>query len=294
MRSWRVVGLLGLWLMSCVAIAKPPVPMLWKLSDADSSVYLLGSFHMLKAQDYPLDTAVEAAYADADVMVFELPPEAMQDPGVQAKFLQAAKFSDGRTLREVLPDEVEKKLAAFMGSEAAVAGSDSLQPWYLALNMSVMMVVQAGFDPNLGLDMHFMQRAQADEKPTSGLETIDDQLAALAGAPMEEQIYALDEALKPAAEMREKFDTLYQAWRDGDATAVEQEMVREMNEHTPVSARLLADERNQKWLPQVQAMLATDQNHLVIVGALHLLGDSGLVSLLQKQGLAVERVQAID
>lgn len=61
-----------------------------------------------------------------------------------------------------------------------------------------------------------------------------------------------------------------------------------------VSARLLADERNQKWLPQVQAMLATDQNHLVIVGALHLLGDSGLVSLLQKQGLAVERVQAID
>jgi len=293
----RIARLLALWALlsaAAVATAKPPVPMLWKLSDADSSVYLLGSFHMLKAQDYPLDTAVESAYADADVMVFELPPEAMQDPGVQGKFLQAAKFSDGRTLREVLPDEIERKLAAFMGSEAAVAGSDSLQPWYLALNMSVMMVVQAGFDPNLGLDMHFMQRAQTDEKQTGGLETIDDQLAALAGAPMEEQIYALEEALKPASEMREKFDVLYQAWRDGDATAVEHEMVREMNEHTPVSARLLADERNQKWLPQVQAMLATDQNHLVIVGALHLLGDSGLVSLLQKQGLAVERVQAID
>lgn len=293
----RIGPLLALWtllLSATVATAKPPVPMLWKLSDADSSVYLLGSFHMLKAQDYPLDTSVEAAYADAGVVVFELPPEAMQDSDVQGKFLKAAQFSDGRTLRGVLPDEVEQKLAAFMGGEAAVAGSDTLQPWYLALNMSVMMVVQAGFDPNLGLDMHFMQRAQADGKPTRGLETIDDQLAALAGAPMDEQIYALEEALKPAAEMREKFDTLYQAWRAGDATAVEQEMVREMNEHTPVSARLLADERNQKWLPQVQTMLATDQNHLVIVGALHLLGDSGLVSLLQKQGLAVERVQAID
>lgn len=294
MRTWGVLGLLGLLLTSCLAMAKPPVPLLWKLSDADSSVYLLGSFHMLKAQDYPLDTAVEAAYADAEVIVFELPPEAMLDPGVQGKFLQAAKFSDGRTLREVLPDDIEQKLAAFMGGEAAVASSDALQPWYLALNMSVMMVVQAGFDPTLGLDMHFMQRAQADGRSTRGLETIDDQLAALAGAPMDEQIYSLGEALKPAAEMRAKFDTLYEAWRAGDTRTVEAEMVREMTEQTPVSARLLADERNLKWLPQVQTMLATDQNHLVIVGALHLLGDSGVVALLQKQGITVDRVQAID
>ncbi|MBK9494828.1 MAG: TraB/GumN family protein [Xanthomonadales bacterium] len=294
MRTWGVLGLLGLLLTSCLAMAKPPVPLLWKLSDADSSVYLLGSFHMLKAQDYPLDTSVEAAYADAEVIVFELPPEAMQDPGVQGKFLQAAKFSDGRTLREVLPDDIEQKLAAFMGGEAAVASSDALQPWYLALNMSVMMVVQAGFDPTLGLDMHFMQRAQADGRSTRGLETIDDQLAALAGAPMDEQIYSLGEALKPAAEMRAKFDTLYEAWRAGDTRTVEAEMVREMTEQTPVSARLLADERNLKWLPQVQTMLATDQNHLVIVGALHLLGDSGVVALLQKQGITVDRVQAID
>jgi uncharacterized protein len=294
MRTWGVLGLLGLLLTSCLAMAKPPVPLLWKLSDADSSVYLLGSFHMLKAQDYPLDTSVEAAYADAEVIVFELPPEAMRDPGVQGKFLQAAKFSDGRTLREVLPDDIEQKLAAFMGGEAAVASSDALQPWYLALNMSVMMVVQAGFDPTLGLDMHFMQRAQADGRSTRGLETIDDQLAALAGAPMDEQIYSLGEALKPAAEMRAKFDTLYEAWRAGDTRTVEAEMVREMTEQTPVSARLLADERNLKWLPQVQTMLATDQNHLVIVGALHLLGDSGVVALLQKQGITVDRVQAID
>src|SRR5690242_1520839 len=58
----------------------PPVPLLWKVSDRDNAVYLLGSFHLLKADDYPLSSDIDQAFAKADKVVFEVPPEQMQDP----------------------------------------------------------------------------------------------------------------------------------------------------------------------------------------------------------------------
>src|SRR5690625_4387994 len=55
--------------------ATPPVPLLWKASAGDRAVYLLGSFHMLRADDYPLSPDVDAAFADSDRVMFEIPPE---------------------------------------------------------------------------------------------------------------------------------------------------------------------------------------------------------------------------
>ena len=165
-----------------------------------------------------------------------------------------------------------------------------MKPWFITLNLAVSMIVQAGFNPALGMDMHFMQRAEADAKPTRGLETIADQIAALSGAPMNEQILGLEESLRPREEMMQRFDELHGFWRAGDADAIERLMVEELVEKTPVSAKLLNEDRNRRWLPQIEAMLAGDEDTLVIVGALHLVGDIGLVELLRARGYSVERV----
>ena len=78
--------------------------LLWKVSDADNSVYLLGSFHLLRAADNPISPAVEAAFSDAEQIVFELTPAELSAPGNAAKFTAAAKFDDGRTLSQVLEE----------------------------------------------------------------------------------------------------------------------------------------------------------------------------------------------
>jgi uncharacterized protein YbaP (TraB family) len=57
--------------------APPPVPLLWKVSDADNDLYLLGSFHLLRPDDYPLSADVDSAFADAEALVLELSPEEM-------------------------------------------------------------------------------------------------------------------------------------------------------------------------------------------------------------------------
>jgi uncharacterized protein len=255
-------------------------------------VHLLGSFHMLKPQDYPLDPSVELAYAGSEQLVFELDPAEMQSPDLARGLMQAARFSDGGSLRAVLPAHVLKKLEAFMG-EAAVLGSDGMKPWFITLNLTVSMVVQAGFNPALGLDMHFMQRAKDDGKATRGLETVADQIDALSGSPMDEQVLGLEEALQPMDELRKKFDELYGFWRSGDDAAIERLMIDEMVTKTPITAKRINEDRNRRWLPQLEALLAGETDTLVVVGALHLVGDIGLVELLRAKGYSVERVAAV-
>jgi uncharacterized protein len=155
------------------------------------------------------------------------------------------------------------------------------------------MVVQAGFNPALGLDMHFMQRAKDDGKATRGLETVADQIDALSGSPMDEQVLGLEEALQPMDELRKKFDELYGFWRSGDDAAIERLMIDEMVTKTPITAKRINEDRNRRWLPQLEALLAGETDTLVVVGALHLVGDIGLVELLRAKGYSVERVAAV-
>jgi uncharacterized protein len=152
------------------------------------------------------------------------------------------------------------------------------------------VIAQAGFSPTHGVDAHFMQRAAREGKPVAGLETVGDQVHALSSAPIEEQIEALRQMLQPPAALRERFDDLHAAWRQGDAGRLERLMLDEMVERTPVSARLLNSDRNARWLPQIEAMLQAPGNTLVIVGALHLVGEVGVVELLRGAGYRVERV----
>ena len=281
----------------CVAAtvaAAPPEPLLWKASTRDGNVYLLGSFHLLKKRDYPLDARVETAYAAARSVVFEVDPDEMASPETLAAIQNLARFSDGRTLRSVISAETAEKLQAFLGGEAAMKGADAFKPWFMSVNLSVGMMSMTGLDPKLGLDQHFMQRARKDGKKIAGLETAVDQIGALDGAPMSEQAAMLTDALAPFAEVKQKINDMHDAWRSGDVERLAAMVNAEMAEKTPHSYRLLGRDRNLKWLPQLRGLLDEGGTHLVIVGAMHLLGEDGLVELLRQRGVKVERVEAVE
>lgn len=290
------ISILSSWLLLCAlsgsARAEPPVPLLWKAEAGAGTVWLLGSFHALRRDDYPLDAQVEQAFADAETVVFELAPEQMQSPQVAATAQRYARFEDGRSLSGVLSETTRQRLQAFLGSEAALAAADPYEPWYMGMNLAVMTLVQAGFDPSQGLDLQLMQRAAAAGKATAGLEGIEDQLGALDAIPLPEQDHMLGEALQSIPELRSQLEELHGFWRSGDAGAIERGTLAEMRAETPVAYRRINVERNQRWLPQIEAMLRESDDHLLVVGSLHLLGEDGLVAGLRARGIAVERVGA--
>lgn len=290
MKIWLASLVLAFFGMTS-ASAAAPTPMLWKAQGEAGTIYLLGAFHLLKAEDYPLHPKVEAAYDEADRLVFEVDPAEMSSPDTVRAIQALAKFNDTRTLRRVISAETTKKLKAFLGSEAAVAASDPFKPWFIGLNIALGSMASIGLDAKLGLDQHFMQRAATDHKPVSGLETVQEQMGAMDGSPLAEQELMLIEALAPLAEKRERILEMHDLWRQGDVARLERLVNEDMLERTPRMYELLNRERNQKWLPQVIAMLGENQTTLIVVGTMHLIGEDGLVEQLQRRGVVVERVE---
>ncbi len=276
----------------------PPVPLLWKVSDADNAVYLLGSFHLLRADDYPLSSDVNAAFAEAGSVVFELPPDEMESPGLALQMMQAAVRTDGSRLDSDLPPATAAALAAWQeknaaGLQAAGLTPERLQmfePWYVGLVVSLTGMAKAGMDPKLGLDQHFAAAAGFAGKRTDGLENGAQQIALLDGMDRQEQLQFLDEALADADSG--ELEELHAQWRAGDAWAIWSGMAADMRTHYPRLYQHVNVERNDAWVPKIERMLAApgSGDTLVVVGALHLLGSDGVVEKLKAKSYAVERI----
>ena len=274
-------------------VYEPPVPLLWKVSDHDNAVYLLGSFHLLKDDDYPLSTDIDRVFADAERLVFEVPPQELDDPTVGRRFLAAAAYDGPRTLSEVLSPRLREKLRRLMARQGgSIDQVDGYEPWFVNLSLLMGLSQSLGFSAEQGLDRHLMERAAAERKPVGGLETLADQLRVLDGTPMSEQLVSLGDFLDNPQDMPAKLAELHQAWRDGNAAALGKLTRLQMLEKTPETYRTVNVERNDAWVPQLQAMLEApgEDDVLVVVGALHLLGDDGVVEKLRTHGYEVERI----
>lgn len=271
----------------------PPVPLLWKVSDRDNAVYLLGSFHLLKPDDYPVSPDIDDAFARSDKVVFEVPPEELLDPSMAQKFVAAAGFADGSTLSKVLPGAMREKFNRILAQRgASIAQFDAYEPWFVNLSLMLGISQQMGFRPEQGLDQYLIAQASAAKKATGGLESIETQLQVLDSTPMDEQIVSLKEFIDKPTEMPGMLADLHEAWRDGDLARLDELTREEMRDKTPQTYRIVNVERNDAWVPQIQQMLdgARQGQTLVVVGALHLLGEDGVVEKLRAKGYTVERV----
>ena len=282
------------------ARAQAPVPLLWKVSDQDSSLYLLGSFHLLKPGDYPLSRDVDMALADSEKVVFEIPPEELGSPMLGTQMGQAALRTDGTSLDSELPGQTREALVDWTRANAAQLEAMKLpaqalqmfEPWFVGLMVTVVEMGKAGLDPSLGLDSHIARRAGETGKATAGLETGVEQIAFLDGMDRAEQLQFLQQALEGAAEGPAEIEKLHAAWRNGDAEALWEGMAADMRREFPDLYRRINVERNAAWVPKLEAKLQAPggDDVLVVVGALHLLGEDGVVEQLRAKGYEVERI----
>lgn len=268
-------------------------PLLWKVSDSDNAVYLLGSFHLLKEDDYPLPAEVDRAFDDSASLLFEIDPAAMTSPESATVMQKYMAYDNGETLSTVLPKATLARLSTLVSAGGgSVQALEHSEPWAVNLGLVLGVTRAMGFRPELGLDRTLMARASAAGKPTGGLETVEDQVKAMDTVPHAEQAQELEEFLAdPQKAVREMGD-MHAWWRTGDVARLDSGMRAEMARKTPESYRLLDVARNQAWLPQVEKRLVDPgkDNTLVVVGALHLLGSDGLVEQLRAKGYTVERI----
>ena len=277
----------------------PPVPLLWKVSDEDNAVYVLGSFHMLKPDDYPLSPDVDAAFADAEQLLFELSPEEMASPQLGVQMGQAALRTDGTQLDSDLTPELAARLRDWAETNdehlhktgVPVQALQMFEPWFVGLMIGITEMIKMGLDPELGLDMHFVQAAQQAGKPTGGLETGAQQIAFLDGMNHDEQLQMLAESLDQSEEGRAEMEKLHRQWREGDIDGIREGMAAEMRTKYPKLYQHINVDRNNAWVPKIEQRLAAGEDDtLLVVGALHTLGEDGIVHKLEARGYTVERI----
>jgi len=260
---------------------------LWEVKGQRNTVYLLGSVHMLRIADSALPPEVLAAYSRSSALVMELD---LNDAGADALLgngMELTLLPEGESLSSVLGPELYRAFAAWaqsLGLEPAVA--ERFQAWFAALMIEQMALVQSGFETDAGIDMQMAQRAQADHKQVIALETLAEQLGYFAHLNREQQRQFLRTTLRDLDTQTEDTARVVGAWRRGDTAELERLLHKDAAE-SPELFRVLTTERNRRWLPKLAALLDDNRDYLVIVGALHLVGDDGVVQLLRRQGRVV-------
>ena len=263
---------------------------LWRAQGLTNSVYLLGSIHLLREQDHPLPTVIDRAYDDADVLIMELDMDDIDSLATQQLFTQAGVLQDGRTLRDLMGEDLYRRAEiAAQKSDIPIEMLASSEPWLAAITVEMLALYRIGFNPMLGVEMTMVSRAARDGKPIDGLEEIEEQLAFLDGLSLDAQRNMLLQTLEESADMRESIDEMIRAWRHGDIALLESGMLDSFEGHEELS-NVLVHERNRRWARQIDDLLDDANDYLVIVGALHLVGESGVPRLLAQQGVKIQQL----
>jgi uncharacterized protein YbaP (TraB family) len=289
----RRLSLLLLLLYWAQAWAKPPTPLLWQVSDEDNSVYLLGSFHMLKAEDYPLAEPVNKAFDEAGTVYFEVSPDELGDPARVQSLMKAGMLAGGETLERSVHPDTWRRLQKYCEANGLPLDTfRTMKPWLAALTIASLETVKAGYLPDLGLDKHYMEMAAIARKETVGLESLSQQFGVFDRMEPKEQELFLNQTLKDMQDPRQLHE-LHRHWRNGDEDGLLQLLRRNTVNEIPEFYRRLNSERNRAWLPQIAAFLKENRvgSALVVVGSLHLLGAEGLIELLRQQGFRAVRVR---
>ena len=262
-------------------------PALWVVKDADSTLYLFGSVHVLRPTTGWASPRVEAAFDSASDIWFEI-----SNPDDQAAIMpliQQHGLSPETPLSSRLTPEENAELdAAAQAMGASAAQLQPMKPWLAALSLSVAPLIKAGYDPKSGVELVLKARAEAAGKPIHGFETIDKQIGILAGLPDDVQLVFLRETLKDYENAATKLDEMVEAWARGDVATLDRVTVTEMKEASPALYQAVLVDRNTDWANQIQTMLEGSGTAFIAVGAAHLTGDDSVQAILQKRGVTVE------
>lgn len=286
MRAGRT--LLAALLLAGIVRAEPTA---WRVGgESPGAVWLLGSVHYLRERDHPLPAIVDELYARADALVMEIDLDDIDLTTMSTVSMQAAVLPPPTTLGDVLGHELYARTSATArGFGLELALFESFEPWLVAMTLMDLGMTRRGYRADQGLEQHLLRRAVQDGKAVHGLETLADQIGVLDGMTMSEQEALLAQTLDELAAPERDMDELVVAWRAGDLEQLADELSASFTEFPRLYQTLVVD-RNRRWVPEIERLAHGRQRYLVVVGALHLVGEHNVVELLRERGLDVDAV----
>jgi uncharacterized protein len=263
----------------------------WVAKSSKATVYLAGSFHALRASDYPLPAEFLKAYEDSRKIIFEVPPGETESPEYMAKFLSLAIYNDGTTLKEHITTTAYAKAENFCKEQDyPLEQYRFFKPTFFVMTLTVSEMNKIGADPSKGIDYFFKEKAMQDGKATGSLETMDQQLSLLTSMDASIGSEQILESIGELKQIEVMLGELLAVWRKGDEAKMEELFIKDLKLY-PQLYKILIVDRNNKWMRNIEGYFNGSGNTMVVVGAAHLVGADGLINLLRKRGYKVVKLQ---
>ena len=270
-----------------LAHADSPV---WAVSKGDNTVYLAGTLHVLKPEDFPLPEQFKQAYQDSDDVYFEVDLNKFNSVEVQTSLATRVAWQDGTTLEDVLSPAVLERLKGQLDSYGIPLGMiKHYKPGPAAITVSMLEMQRLGMS-EAGVEDHVMKWVSADDRKVFGLETAEKQIAYLLemGGSTPDDIIGF--TIDDLSGLESQVDIMRTAWRKGDAEAIDQGILSAMRADYPEIYQQLIVERNNNWMPELEALLADADTEMVLVGIGHLAGPDSLLGLLAARGYQIRQL----
>lgn len=270
---------------------------IWEVTSENSIVYLAGSIHFANKSFYPLRQEIEKAFERSEYLVVELDINQMDHDAYNRLVAEKGTYKDGKTIKDVISEETWLQLRQRLQQlDVEYDTIKNFKPGMLVLTLSAIHAIKMGLEPQLGIDIHFLQKAlKQPDKQIIELETLEQQISLFLDMPngellLKESLFSLDESESIMADM-------VRYWKQGDESQMNKLLFEDAVDQYPAFAEIydrLFFERNRQMTSKIDDMLkqksATKTFYFVVVGSGHLLGDKGIVSALQEKGYKVNRL----
>ncbi len=291
----RSTHIITAFLCLLIILLTPSIPLargkscLWSVTSDHTTVYVLGSVHVLKQEHYPLSGPIHQAFDAAQHLIFEVNLDDMSSPITQINSLRKGMLTDGRTLKDVLTSDSYDLAKTTLEKHGYNMGMFTfMKPWMLAMTITILELQKLGFGTDLGVDQHFFEKAKTEGKTIEGLETVDYQLSRFDSLPPRIQEQFLLQTLGELDTLKQETNNLVESWTSGRVESLE--VILENMQEFPEVYEALITQRNNNWMPHIEAYLQENEPYMVVVGTLHLVGEEGLLAMLKKKGYVIQQL----
>lgn len=264
-------------------------PALWVVKDADTTIYLFGTIHILKPGLTWFDDGIKTAFDASDDLVLEM----VQPPAdeMQAIVMKAGFTTSGQTLPEKLsPADRAAYLKALTGFGLPANALDRADPWLAATQLSLIPVLKSGYETGNGPETVLAAAAKAAGKKVIGLETAEQQIGYFDTLPENLQIKFLNSTVKELPDVNKSLGEMVDDWSAGKPDRLGKTLNEGMRDTPEIGKVLLAD-RNVRWAQWIDERMKQPGTVFVAVGAGHLAGKDSVIAQLKRYKLKAVRVK---
>ena len=285
--------LLSLALILCFhpVLAQQDKAFIWEVSSGNSRIHLMGSIHFANAGFYPLRPEIEQAFESSDNLVVEVDIGNIDPSTTQAMLLSKGTYQGHQTIKDHLSRQTYQLLMDYLDKQGIPATLFlNYKPGMLVMTLTSMELMKYGFSPNQGIDLHFLRKARG-RKTILELETLEQQLDMLMNLPQEDQM--LQQTIKEFDTYPQLMQSLIHSWKTGDKQKLTEVLIdkplREYPSSRPVFEKMFVA-RNHEMVKKLKHYLRSRESYFVVVGAGHLVGNQGIIRLLEQSGYRARRI----